>query len=169
MSESRARAFSDIDPPEKREDGQFDTGTDGLLADAALLRNRFLDSMDDDFNTGGAIGDLFELLRRLNKYIDDEKLEQPANHTPAKLAALKCATRALRELSSIVGLFRKAPEDAAGGNDELVGKLMTLLIEMRADARKNKDFATADRIRKSLAASGVILEDRPGGTDWIVQ
>ena len=43
---------------------------------------------------------------------------------------------------------------------------MKLLIDLRADARKKKDFATADRIRNSLVEMGVTLEDRPGGTDW---
>ena len=47
--------------------------------------------------------------------------------------------------------------------------LMDLLIAIRADARKNKDFATADRIRNSLAEINVTLEDRPGGTEWSIQ
>jgi cysteinyl-tRNA synthetase len=52
------------------------------------------------------------------------------------------------------------------GDSELVGKLMSLLIELRATARKNKDFATADKIRKDLTGFGITLEDRPGGTEW---
>ena len=43
---------------------------------------------------------------------------------------------------------------------------MDLLIELRAEARKNKDFATADQIRNALAEIGITLEDRPGGTEW---
>ena len=62
------------------------------------------------------------------------------------------------------GLFA---ETSAGGN-ELVGQLMDLFIEVRAEARKQKDFATADRIRDGLAELGVTLEDRPGGTEWSV-
>ena len=115
------------------------------------------------------MGDVFELLRRLNKYIDDEKLEKPESQTPAKLAALRRGVTVFREMGGVMGLFRQPPaEKQAGGDDELVGKLMGLLIELRAESRKKKDFATADQIRKRLAEIGVMLEDRPGGTEWTV-
>jgi cysteinyl-tRNA synthetase len=75
-----------------------------------------------------------------------------------------------RELGGVMGLFRQPPpEKQPGGNNELVGKLMGLVIELRAESRKKKDFATADLIRKRLTEIGVILEDRPGGTEWTVQ
>ena len=78
-------SFYAIQPPASRGQGDFDPGGDPLLADAGQRRQRFLDAMDDDFNTGGAIGDLFELLRRLNKFVDDEKLEKPEGRSAAKL------------------------------------------------------------------------------------
>ena len=81
-------SFHQIVPPKLRSAGDFDPAGDPLLVDVAERRNRFLDAMDDDFNTGGAIGDLFELVRRLNKFADDEKLEDPAQRTPAKIASL---------------------------------------------------------------------------------
>jgi cysteinyl-tRNA synthetase len=149
--------------------GEFDPGDDPLLKDVVYHRNRFLDAMDDDFNTGGAMGDLFELLRRLNKYIDDEKLEKKETQTPAKLAALRRGVTVFRELGSVMGLFRQPPaEKQTGGNNDLVGKLINLFIEIRAESRKKKDFATADHIRKRLAEIGVTLEDRHGGTEWTV-
>jgi cysteinyl-tRNA synthetase len=125
--------------------------------------------MDDDFNTGGGVGILFDLVRRLNKFVDDEKLEEPSRQTPAKLSVLKRGATVLGELSAVLGLFRRPPQEEPAGDRELIGKLMDLLIEIRAEARKGKDFATADRIRSSLAELGVTLEDRPGGTEWSVQ
>ena len=140
-----------------------------LLATVAEHRNRFLEDMDDDFNTGGGIGTLFDLVRALNKFADDEKLEEPAKRTPEKLDALKRRHGRLRELTAALGLFRKPPEEKSAGGDDLAGKLMKLLIDLRAESRKKKDFATADRIRNTLTEIGVVLEDRPGGTEWSVK
>jgi cysteinyl-tRNA synthetase len=163
-------SYYDLPVATGRPDGDFDPGSDALLKDAVSHRMRFLDAMDDDFNTGGGMGDLFELLRRLNKFVDDEKLEKKEAQTPAKLASLERGTKVLREISSVLGLFRKPPpEPAAATSDGLVGKLMLLLIDLRAEARKKKDFATADQIRKRLTEIGVTLEDRPSGTEWTVE
>jgi cysteinyl-tRNA synthetase len=159
-------SFYKIDAPQTRAAGQFDAGSDALLKVVAEHRDRFLESMDDDFNTGGATGVLFELVRRLNKFVDDENLEEPSKRDPAKRASLTQGAKTLRELASVLGIFRKAPEEAGGGDDQLTGQLMQLLIDLRAEARKGKDFATADRIRNSLIEMGITLEDRPGGTDW---
>src|SRR5262249_46882847 len=119
------------------------------------------------------IGDLFELLRTLNRYVDSERLEDPAVRNSAdfaaKVAELKQAVGVLRELTATVGLFRQPVASPSAGQDELAGKLMTLLIDLRAEARKTKNFAMADAIRKRLGEIGVVLEDRPDGTGWSVQ
>ncbi|MGA2063614.1 MAG: cysteine--tRNA ligase [Thermoguttaceae bacterium] len=164
------RSFHAIRPPERRRQGEFNPGGDGLLVDVAGRRDRFLEAMDDDFNTGGAIGHLFELLRRLNKFIDDEKLEQPENRSDDRLASLARGTAVLRELGAVLGLFGRPPEAAEPADDmELVARLMGLLIDLRAEARAKKDFATADRIRKGLSGLGITLEDRSGGTGWTLR
>jgi cysteinyl-tRNA synthetase len=156
--------FYQIQAPAQRSAAQYDFTTHPMLADVAQHRDRFLEAMDDDFNTGGAIGDLFELLRRLNKFVDDEKLEEKP--TPEAVAALRTAAMALKELGGTLGLFRKPPVEKEGGNDQLVGGLVELLIQVRADSRKAKNFAAADKIRNSLTELGIVLEDRPGGTVW---
>ena len=160
------QSFYDVAAPTRREQGQFDAGDSPFLAEVAQYRTRFLEAMDDDFNTGGAIGDLFELVRRLNKYIEDEKLEDPKSRDPKKLAELEQGVRTLRDLAGTLGLFREPTKEKAASGDELVGKLMDLLVEIRKESRKAKNFAMADRIRNSLAQLGIVLEDHPTGTEW---
>ena len=134
-------SFYAIVPPLRRPQGDFEPGGDALLKDVVQHRNRFLDAMDDDFNTGGAMGDVFELLRRLNKYIDDEKLERKEAQTPAGLAALRHGATVFREMGNVMGLFRKPPaEKQAAGQSELVGKLMGLLIEVAGRIPQEKGF-----------------------------
>jgi cysteinyl-tRNA synthetase len=152
-----------------------------LLKQVSTLRASFLEKMDDDFNTGGAIGDLFEMVRELNKYIDAHKLEEVVqqldvedekNKTKGsavrdeRVKLLVQATKPLRELTAILGLFPSVPAQRGGGGDTLVPKLMKLMIELRADARAKKDFATGDKIRNELTALGITLEDRKGETEW---
>jgi cysteinyl-tRNA synthetase len=123
--------------------------------------------MDDDFNTGGAIADLFDLVRELNKYADQQKLEEVSDVKDARVQTFVRATRVLRELSSILGLFRSTPAQRGGASEGVVPKLMQLLIDLRAEARTKKDFPTGDKIRNTLADAGITLEDRKGGaTEW---
>ena len=159
--------FYQLPAATQRAQGDFDPKDNPLLQEVAKHRQQFLDAMDDDFNTGAGIAELFELMRLLNKFVEDEKLEAPAQRDPAKLAALRQGATTFRELAMTMGLFRAAREEkSAAGSNELVGKLVELLIEVRAEARKAKNFGMADKIRNQLSAMGVTLEDRPGGTEW---
>jgi len=129
------------------------------------LREKFLAAMDDDFNTAIAIASLFDYVRVVNKFIDQHGLE--AKKPAAELATLDAIMLTLRELTGVLGLFLEPPKQKAGGADEgLVAKLMELVIEIRANARKSKDFATADLVRNRLTEAGIVLEDRPDGTGW---
>ena len=133
-------------------------------ADVLDLRTKFLAAMDDDFNTAIAIAVLFDFVRTVNKFIDQHALEtrKPA----AELATLDAMLHVLRELTGVLGLFLEPPQVAAGADEGLVAKLMDLVIEIRAHARKAKDFATADLVRNKLTEAGIVLEDRPDGTGW---
>jgi cysteinyl-tRNA synthetase len=128
------------------------------------LRTKFLAAMDDDFNTAIAIATLFDLVRSINKFIDEHALE--TTKAPAELAALHERMLVLRELTGVLGLFLHEPSTTDGGDEGLVASLMDLVIEIRARARQGKDFATADLIRDRLGATGIVLEDRPDGTNW---
>jgi cysteinyl-tRNA synthetase len=157
-------SFYGIEAARSREEGDFPTDGQPVLAEIHQRRATFLEKMDDDFNTGAAISELFELVRALNKHVDEQDLE--ATTDTAGLDVLRQGARTLRELTDILGLFRRPLEDRGAADDELVAKLMDLLIEVRASARQKKDFATADKIRDQLAEIGITLEDRKGGTDW---
>ena len=86
------QSFYALKAPATRADG--DAGCSAaakspLLNTVAEHRSRFLEAMDDDFNTGGGIGALFDLVRALNKFVDDEKLEEPGQRQPENLDALR--------------------------------------------------------------------------------
>ena len=158
------KIFYRIEAPTGR--GEF-RGEGPFLQEVSVLRGRFLECMDDDFNTGGAIGALYELLNRLNRFADEKKVED-ATADPKSKTEFTDGVRVLKEMSQILGLFHEQIAAAKGGDDKLVGGLMQLLLDLRADARKAKNFAVADQIRKRLTELGVTLEDRPGGTGWRV-
>jgi cysteinyl-tRNA synthetase len=156
------KAFYDL-PCRDRRAGDAAVAAAG--AEVQALREKFLAAMDDDFNTAIAIASLFDYVRVVNKFIDQHALE--SKKPAAELTILDAMLLTLRELTGVLGLFLEAPQVKAGGADEgLVAKLMELVIEIRAHARKAKDFATADLVRNKLTEAGVVLEDRPDGTGW---
>ena len=160
--------FYALKPTTKRQDGEIASASgDPVLSAAASCRQKFLAAMDDDFNTGGAVGELFELAKITNKYADDADLEGKGKSDAAAVAKFTTLLTTLKELANILGVFvaPSAKPQAAGG-DELLGKVMPLVLELRAAARKNKNFAVADKIRNALGPIGITLEDRAGGTEW---
>jgi cysteinyl-tRNA synthetase len=159
-------SFYDLRAPTRRTDMSWPVGGEGLRGAVSHIRERFLSKMDDDFNTGAAVSELFELLRALNKFADQYQLEDSSRRNQEPWDAFQQGTVVLRELSGILGLFRSPLEKPAGEDDRLVRQLMDILIRVRAEARKKKDFATADQVRDALSEIGISLEDRKGGTDW---
>ncbi|MEO0531858.1 MAG: cysteine--tRNA ligase [Planctomycetota bacterium] len=155
--------FYTLNAPTTRGASTIALADDKALNAAEACRAKFLASMDDDFNTGGAIAELFELAKIANKYCEDAKLEESAD--AANVAKLDLLLGTIKELASILGLFQKPPA-AAGGGDDLFAKVMPVVIALRAEARAAKNFAVADAIRDGLAPTGVTLEDRAGGTEW---
>ncbi|WP_373652781.1 cysteine--tRNA ligase [Schlesneria sp. DSM 10557] len=129
------------------------------------LRKRYLESMDDDFNTGGAVGVLFDLRKTLNGFISDHKLDSSSGDK-SLLVPLTAGMVLLKELSQILGVFRAARQKAVSADDGLLDGLMQLVIQIRADARKNKNFAVADLIRNKLNELKITLEDRTDQTLW---
>ena len=115
-------------------------------------------AMDDDFNTPEALAVLFDLVRRINKV----KSQDPAR--AARMGA------ELKRLGGILGILQEAPEawlkGGATAQAGLTDADIEAMIQRRIEARANKDWAEADRIRDELKAQGVVLEDGPQGTTW---
>lgn len=122
-------------------------------ADGALL-SAVADALEDDLNTPLAKAKTFEIVRALNSATD-----------PAEKARLKGELLAACRL---LGIGQSNPEawlerrDANDGDADVINRL----VAARNKARRDKDFATADRIRDELAERGVVLEDGPEGTKW---
>ena len=74
----------------------------------------------------------------------------------------------IRELTALLGIFMSEPteDDTMGKDQELTEQLMQLMLALREEARANKDFATADRIRDGLLEMGITIEDRADGAQW---
>jgi len=120
--------------------------------------SRFRAAMDDDFNTAEAIAVLFEMAREVNKL--------RAEHPAAGMLAGR-----LQALGGVLGLLQAEPEAFLQGGaetaaDGLDAAAIESLIQQRLDARKNRDWAEADRIRDALKAQDIVLEDGAGGTTW---
>ena len=162
-------SFYSLKPPRTKKDHEVAIDPQAQILEGESAYFDFCVCMDDDFNTGGAIGKLYDLLGHLNKfsdiYRDFQELEVRKSLT---FTNFKRGALVLKELGDILGLFDEPPSSSRAGQDELVGGLMQLLIDLRAEARKAKNFALGDQIRKRLGELGVTLEDRPGGTGWRV-
>lgn len=118
-------------------------------------KKRFFDAMNDDFNAPQAIGVLFELIRETNDLLNDA-----ANASHDFLVTVsEFLTMAT---DNILGV--SAQTQATGSSAE--PQLMELLISIRNDARKNKNFAISDKIRDDLKTAGIVLEDGKEGTTW---
>ncbi len=134
------------------------------------LRESFLTKMDDDFNTGGATGDLFEIARSMNRFIDAEQLEETAKRSQENLGLLVIGMSILKELGAILGIFIKPPKQSnnSDGTHDLLEGLMQLLIQVRTEARVKRDFAMSDSVRNGLTQIGIALQDGKEGTTWTI-
>lgn len=112
-------------------------------------REQFIEAMDDDLNTADGISAVFELVKDINVNVIDSKSAE----------LIKYAINLFDELTNVLGLVYNRD---TGSLDEEIEKL----IEARQNARKEKNWAEADRIRDELKAQGIVLEDTPQGVKW---
>ena len=157
--------------PSRRADSPWQPNGSKFLQEVAEYRTRFLEFMDDDFNTGGAIAVLGELLTALNRFACGHCLESPeavADKASLQDEFLKGAT-VLRELCLTLGILREPPQGTRCGDQGLLPKVLDLLVDVRGEARKGKNFAMADMIRDRLTELGIILQDGREGSRWKIE
>jgi cysteinyl-tRNA synthetase len=112
----------------------------------------FVEQMDDDFNSCGGLATLFELVRTVNT----------ARDAGATDKQLKSAQVTLKTLTGVLGL-RLEEKKASGGDAD---KFISLLVDVRTEARQQKNWAMSDLIRDKLKELGVAIEDGKDGTSW---
>jgi cysteinyl-tRNA synthetase len=135
---------------ENGQEGDFDEAS--LDAKLASYRARYIEAMDDDFNTADAISVIFELVREANTLVSSGAMTRRAAE---KVLAL------FDELTGVLGLLYAEKDE-----DTKLAEEVEALIAARQAARKEKNWAEADRIRDKLKEMGIILEDTPQGVRW---
>lgn len=135
-------------------------------------REKFVEAMDDDFNTARAVGCLFDATRLINGYL----AAKPSLTAPETIFVLHEAQQFFQEVGGVLGFFRKATDDYFLQDREREVRKLGLdvpeierLIEARNAARTAKDWGKADEIRKTLAATNVFLKDSPTATTWSIE
>lgn len=130
-----------------------------IAVDLASYKKRFLDAMDDDFNTPQAIAVLFELSKEVNASLCLE--------TKFTAESLRAVLHLFQELGGqILGIIPENVEQVLTTDAHLEVELINLLIQVRAEARKQKMFALSDAIRDGLKRIGIVLEDKKDETVW---
>ena len=144
---------------------------DNFLPDdiSESIKTNFVEAMDDDFNTTVALSELYSIFKYLNNAI--KKMNK--GNKEQTLNTIKRVITNLKEVYSILGLFEQVPvEFIAELKNKYIKELdiseneIIELVNKRLEAKKNKDFETADNIRNELNDKGIILNDTKEGTTW---
>ncbi|MCK4294618.1 MAG: cysteine--tRNA ligase, partial [Planctomycetes bacterium] len=122
------------------------------------LTEKFQAAMNDDLNTSIALSVVFELVRLANKLLEE------GNPTADTLSAVN---ELFGELGAdVLGVVKDEYGQAGPAHEERIDEVVKIVIAQRSQARKNKNFARADELRAKLDDAGVVLEDKPDGTQW---
>jgi cysteinyl-tRNA synthetase len=132
------------------------------------VKEKFHSAMSDDFNTASALGYIFELLKETNRYLDSVPSGEKAREIVVRAKDL------LDEIGGVLNIFNRNSEEWYRSlkkvrKIELSDEALLEKIDERQEARKGRDFATADRIRNELDELGIILEDKKDRTSWKIR
>jgi len=137
-----------------------------LENEARILRNNFMNAMRDDFNTALAISYMFDMAKKINAYKNELADAKPDGKLVCVLNTIYA------EMCGIIGILEdehlEIMESTVENRDNSKdAALVQMIIDMRQEARKNKNFALADKLRNDLAAIGIVLQDTSEGIKWI--
>jgi len=135
--------------------GQIDAGVAEKLNE---IKEKFEAAMNDDLNTSIALSVIFELVRLANDLIlEDDTTSETFSAVDDMFDALG---------GDCLGIVKEKYLQTRRDDDAILDKLVEIMIEQRTDARNRKDFAASDEIRDKLLNIGIMLEDKPGKTEW---
>ncbi|MEW6054774.1 MAG: cysteine--tRNA ligase [Nitrospirota bacterium] len=150
--------------------GQDDDSPGGKTLKDVLssFKGKFHEAMDDDFNTALTLGHIYEVIREVNRFLDSK----PRSTRDREVVIL--AKELILEAGNVLNLFHRTPNDwyLSLMKVRLIGISEEDILEKiraRQEARLNKDWQSADTIRKELEEKGIILEDKKDRTDWKVK
>ena len=151
--------------------GKLESVPPGFEDEEGILvsfKKRFMQAMDDDFNTALAIGHIFELIKEINRFLDAKPSGARAGEMMSR------AKQELAEAANVLNVFNRTPAQWQRAllqikKIELDETSIERLIEERRQARAQKDWKRADEIRAELDAKGITLEDKTGSTAWRVK
>jgi cysteinyl-tRNA synthetase len=168
MKEAALKFLSGKKAPKARPEELIEVADRPMYEKILNLPKGFEEAMDDDFNTAFAIGLIYDLVRDVNKFL----AEVEKKNLDAAYALLSAALKAFENVSATLGIFLREPEvwfrESRRADSKVTIPLERIeeLIHLRNEARARKDWAEADRIRKTLDEGGVELFDRADGTVW---
>jgi len=142
---------------------RMDTAKEGTIDENTAeqlkqMREKFEAAMNDDLNTSVALSVMFELVRLAQKLLEDSYTTQGTLNLVDVLFD--------RLGGDCLGIVKEEYQQTGPADDELMDKLVNVLIEQRNEARKNRDFTKADELRAKLNEMGILLEDKPDMTTW---
>ncbi len=147
----------------------LEKNSDAIDSELEDTTNKFKDnwfnSMCDNFNTADSVGNLFDLIRAINKSIDNNEYT----------TSLENALGEIKRFGKVLGILEKNPEDylsslkSTENLENITPEEIEKLIKEREAARSEKNWARADEIRDELDSKGIVLEDKPDGTIWKVK
>ena len=152
----------------QQQQGAIKQSEDFLDETCIILNQQFIDLMNDDLNTSGALAILFELARPLRALANRLERKDIKTLSSKESKTLYNRWQLLVRLAGVLGLKAEEVQTYSHTNQIAMREKIEEAIQARKEAKSKKDFAKADQIRDELKSLGVEIIDKPGGdTDWI--